>query len=286
MRHRLYFRSFSAWTTLALTLVIACAGPLPVGTADPGTSAAAGTATPGDAQPSPDASAPAATTPGSSAGSPSSIFDPPDPLDVAVVLDTEKMVEALIPVEGGSITATGADGTVYTLDIPADALLVETMIGLTPVTSVTGMPFGTQTHAVQLSPDGLSLFNHVILTIAPTEDIPVAEQVVFGYLEDGKDVILAAPVVDSSDIKINVLHFSGNGVTKGLLALDLPIDGCPAFVTQSIVEMEAHEGYGPRRAGYLASPGEVWAADGHVFRGKARVVLHHEITDMAEHRRA
>ena len=60
--------------------------------------------------------------------------------------------------------------------------------------------------------------NFAILTITPAEEIPIAEQIVFGYQAEGEDLILAAPVVDSSEIKIQVLHFSGNGVTQGLLA--------------------------------------------------------------------
>ncbi len=148
------------------------------------------------------------------------IFETPvDPIQVAVVLDMDKGVEAVIPVEGGTLSATGADGTVYTLEIPADALLNETPIGLIPVTSLSGLPFGNeQTYSVQLSPAGLFFQNPAILTIVPAEEIPLAEQIVFGYQADGKDLILAAPVVDSSEIKIQVQHFSGNGVTKGLLA--------------------------------------------------------------------
>ena len=148
------------------------------------------------------------------------IFETPtNPVDVAVELDTERTVEALIPLEGGSISATGADGTLYTLKIPADALLNETTIGLTPVTSIAGMPFGGEpTYAVQLSPEGLFLYNFATLTITPAEDFPLDEQIVFGYLEDGLDLILAPPVVDSNEIKILVQHFSGNGVTKGFLA--------------------------------------------------------------------
>ena len=141
-----------------------------------------------------------------------------NPIDVAVDMETDNTVEALIPVEGGSISATGADGTIYTLDIPSDALLNETTIGLTPVTNISGMPFGGEkTYAVQLTPEGLFLQNFAILTIKPAVEIPIEEQIFFGYLKDGKDVILAAPVVDSNEIKINVLHFSGNGVTNGLM---------------------------------------------------------------------
>jgi hypothetical protein len=148
------------------------------------------------------------------------IFETPaDPIQVGVELDSGKTVEAVIPVEGGTLSVTGADGTLYTLEIPSDALLNETTIGMTPVTNISGMPFGSeQTYAVQLSPDGLYLQNFAILTITPAEEIPLAEQIVFGYQAEGEDLILAAPVVDSSEIKIQVLHFSGNGVTQGLLA--------------------------------------------------------------------
>ncbi len=148
------------------------------------------------------------------------ILDPSaTPVDLALTLDPARTVEALIPIEGGSVSATGADGTVYTLDIPADALLVETMIGLTPVATVGGLPFGgEQTYAVQLSPDGLFLYDPAVLTIAPAQPIPQGEQLPFGYEADGKDVILSQPVIGSTDIEISVPHFSGNGVTRGLLA--------------------------------------------------------------------
>ncbi len=147
------------------------------------------------------------------------IFEiPTDPIEVAVVLDASKTVEVVVPVEGGTITATGADGTVYTLDIPSDALLTETTVGLTPIASISGMPFGNDSYAVQMSPEGLFFYDSAILTITPAEPIPVDEQIVFGYQGDGSDLIVATPVVDSADIKIQVQHFSGNGVTKGLLA--------------------------------------------------------------------
>jgi hypothetical protein len=144
------------------------------------------------------------------------VFEAGEPVDVTLVLETGNTVEALIPVAGGTITATGADGSVYTLAIPAEALLTATTIGLTPVTSISGMPFGgDQTYAVQLSPEGLFLQDNAILTIKPAEELAVDQQIIFEYLALGKDVILAIPVVDSSEIKINVLHFSGYGATNG-----------------------------------------------------------------------
>ena len=142
------------------------------------------------------------------------------PVDLTVVLDVERAVEQVVPIAGGVVTATGSDGTVYTLEIPPDALPEATTIGLTPVVTAAGLPPGAggprgATYAVQMSPEGLSLLNFATLTIGPAEALAPSEQVAFGYRGDGKDVIAAAVVVDSPEIKIRVLHFSGAGVTNG-----------------------------------------------------------------------
>ena len=156
---------------------------------------------------------------GGSAANYQYIFHPPsDPASAAVTLDESKAVEAVVPLEGGVINATGADGTQYALEIPGDALLNETKIRLVPAT-VSGLPFGgEQTYAAQLEPEGLSFNNFVTLTITPPQEIPLNEQLFFGYQGAGKEVIFAPPVVNSKEIKIQILHFSGYGVTKGLLA--------------------------------------------------------------------
>ncbi len=147
------------------------------------------------------------------------IFHPPsDPASAAVTLDEGQAVEAVIPIEGGKLKATGADGTQYALEIPGDALLNETKIRLIPA-AVSGLPFGgEQTYAAQLEPEGLFFNNFVTLTITPPQEIPLDQQIFFGYQETGKEVIFAPPVVNSKEIKIQILHFSGYGVTKGLLA--------------------------------------------------------------------
>lgn len=147
------------------------------------------------------------------------VFTPPsDPINISVSLNADQSAEAIIPVEGGTLSVTGADGTTYSLSIPPDALLNETAIRMVPVESIAGMPFGTETHAVQLYPEGLTFNNFVTLTITPSAPIPVDQQIMFGYLGDGQDLVLAPPVMDSSEIKIQLLHFSGYGVSKGLLA--------------------------------------------------------------------
>lgn len=164
-------------------------------------------------------------SPAGSAGDYQYIFDTSaEPIAVTVKLDAGKTAQATIPLEGGELSTSGADGTVYTLVVPSDALLVETEISLTPAASVSGMPFGgEQTYAVQLAPEGLFLQNFAVLTINPTQELPVDQQILFGYRGDGENLALAIPVVDSQEIKIQLLHFSGYGVTNGSLADVAPV---------------------------------------------------------------
>lgn len=145
-------------------------------------------------------------------------------ININVALDQAQSVEGVIPLEGGVLTAVGTDGTTYTLEIPGDALLDEIRIVMTPVANVAGLPFGgEQTYAIQLEPEGLSFNNFVTLTINPAQAIPLDQQIFFGYQGDGADIVLAPPVVNSNEIKIQMLHFSGYGVTKGLLADTEPV---------------------------------------------------------------
>ncbi len=148
------------------------------------------------------------------------IFDAPsNPIDLAVSLQNDQRVEEDIPLEGGTLSVSAADGTTFTLEIPSDALTNATRIAMQPVASITGLPFGgEQTYAVQLEPEGLAFNNFVTLTITPPQELPIDQQITFSYKADGKDMALATPVVDAREIKIKLLHFSGYGVTKGLLA--------------------------------------------------------------------
>jgi hypothetical protein len=147
------------------------------------------------------------------------IFEiPTDPVSVTVTLENETQTGALIPAAGGSLSVTGADGTLFRLDIPASALATDTYVSMIPVSKVDGMPFGSFMDAVQLEPDGLQLNDFAILTITPPQPLPVDQQIFFGYQGLGKNLTLVPPVLDSQEIKLQLLHFSGYGVSRGLLA--------------------------------------------------------------------
>lgn len=143
---------------------------------------------------------------------------PTDPVKVTTTLDSATQAEATISTTGGTLTATGPDGTVYQLDIPADALVSDTLIRMTPVNQIEGMPFGSAQFAVQFEPEGLQLYKNAILTITPSQEIPPDQQIMFGYQKLGENLALLPPVVASAEIKIIIMHFSGAGVSKGFLA--------------------------------------------------------------------
>src|SRR5690242_19544862 len=53
-----------------------------------------------------------------------------------VKVDEGRAVKKILDDTGGVVTATGADATIYTLTIPAGALMEETEIGLYPISSL------------------------------------------------------------------------------------------------------------------------------------------------------
>jgi hypothetical protein len=110
------------------------------------------------------------------------VFDiPNDPISVKPILESETQAEGVFSTSGGSLTATALDGTVYQLDTPAGALATDTLIRMTPVRQIEGMPFGSEQFAVQFGPEGLQLYANAMLTITPSREIPVDQQIFFGY---------------------------------------------------------------------------------------------------------
>ena len=173
---------------------------------------------------------------------------PANPLNLTLHLDEAQTASALIPAKGGELSATGADGTVYTLNIPAGALLTDTEISMTPISSLDGLSFsGGLGGAVQFEPDGLFFYQDVTLTITPAQAIPVERQIVFGFDGDGKNASLAIPVVDSKDIQIRLQHFSGAGVGNGLSAEKAGIYSRMADRVEARINNELSQKFGEER---------------------------------------
>ncbi len=221
-------RKFAVPLFLLLTLLLACtpapAAPEPAPTAPPAAAGESPTPAP-ETTAEPTAEPTAAPEPAAGGIEAPWIFEPAaDPILLAVTLDEAAAVEALIPLDGGTLTAVGADGSRYTLEIPADALLSETTIRMTPLQSFDGLPWGDSTGAaVQLEPAGLAFYNFATLTIEPAQTIPLDQQIFFNYAGEAGSVGLPLPVVDTEAIQMHLLHFSGYGVSKGLLADTEPV---------------------------------------------------------------
>jgi hypothetical protein len=152
---------------------------------------------------------------GNSAGTNATVLTP-HPKSVSVTLDDSKAATAMMPVTGGTLTATGADGSVFTLTIPDKALGGPEKVTMTPLNAVNGLPFsGGLVAGVQLEPDGLQLFRMATLTIKPKKDVPIAKQVAVSYHGSG-DNLYMLPLDPTAGISMHILHFSGYGVASGI----------------------------------------------------------------------
>lgn len=148
-------------------------------------------------------------------GSRSSSPPPPDripavasPQDASVTFDAERAVSAAIPVEGGALSVTARDGTVYTLTVPPESLVQGVQVTMTPLASLTGVDMtGTGWRGVRLEPEGLHLLAPATLRIAP----PGGERVSalgFSAHGDGRDFHRQPLVVDPARLELRLFHFS------------------------------------------------------------------------------
>ena len=149
----------------------------------------------------------------------------PNPLDVDSTLQTDQAASRSInPHVDDSLTATAVDGTTYTLEIPAGALLGPETITMTPVAGVSGLPLSGGLRAgVQIEPHGLMLQRPAQLTIDSPDAGPLSAQTAFLFHEGGADfhqypVALPEPGDDANTIRLSLSHFSTPGVGSGTSA--------------------------------------------------------------------
>lgn len=146
----------------------------------------------------------------------------PDPLSVSPDPDEARAVTVTaMPHEDTVATATGADGTTYTLTIPAGALVGVEQVTLTPLAGLDGLPLsGGLAAGVELRPHGLQLMKPGTLTIDSPDLGPLAAQTPFYYYGAGEDLHLHPPLMpepgdDADTIRLPILHFSTPGVGLG-----------------------------------------------------------------------
>jgi hypothetical protein len=130
--------------------------------------------------------------------------------------DASRAVTQTITTDGGTISATGADGTVYTLTLQKDSLELDQAITLTPLSAADGLPGGHALAAgVQLDPQGLQLVKPATLTIKLATPIPVASQLSFASDDSGSDFHLYPQTYDPSTIAMEIDHFTEYGAFAG-----------------------------------------------------------------------
>ena len=141
---------------------------------------------------------------------------PAKPVDVKVQLDKKQTSSATIHRSGGNVSLKTSDGSTFTLEVPPSAVEGDTNVTMTAVKSIDGAPLDNNSPAaVQLEPSGLFFKEMATLTIIPGKEIPLKQQVAFGYEGDGKDYKLALVDPKSKEVKIKLMRFSGAGVGSG-----------------------------------------------------------------------
>lgn len=134
----------------------------------------------------------------------------PNPLDVEIELGGVSDSQS-IGSDGGSLTVTTAGGVTFQLVVPANALVFDTMMTMTPI-QISGWAAQPENFAaVQLEPSGLEFLDPAILTIQVPEPVEIAATGSVGYDGDGLDLrpVLADSL--SGIPTIPITHFSGYG---------------------------------------------------------------------------
>jgi hypothetical protein len=131
--------------------------------------------------------------------------------EVTPVLEPLNAISDDVGAAGGTVSATGSDGTRFDLTIPAGSLAATTTITMVPVASLGGLPGGEHALAVQLSPDGLTFTVPATLRVTPAQPVSSPVGIVYG---GSGDKLTVKPVTQSGgSLLIEVRHFSGAGAT-------------------------------------------------------------------------
>ncbi len=131
----------------------------------------------------------------------------PAPLHVTAALDEGRAVSRLMPASGGTIEATAADGTRFVLTVPPLALLEETTITMTPVSTLDFSVPDTDMAGVRLEPEGLRFYDWATLEVFPADgDVARPALAYSANLGDGFHGRPLEPLGDRLVVK--VLHFT------------------------------------------------------------------------------
>lgn len=141
------------------------------------------------------------------------VMPKPKPASVTPQADAGRAASAPIGRGGGTVTATGADGTTYTLTLPAGALLDPATITVTPVASIANLPAGaTAARAVQIEPAGRRLLKPATLTIGGTAPPPAKTLTGFGFQPGGAQFHLVPASLEGQSATLRIFELQGHGI--------------------------------------------------------------------------
>ena len=146
---------------------------------------------------------------------------PAHPIDAKIKVDETKKVTVLIKAkEGGELELTNTRGDNFKLTIPAEALLLDTEISLSEISTFENsvLNFSQTPSGVEISPDGLALFKVATLTITPKIKISPKELAAFTSNASGMDVHFANINSNGATgpIELSLLHFSNYSIYSSL----------------------------------------------------------------------
>jgi hypothetical protein len=134
---------------------------------------------------------------------------PPNPMSVSYTFEESNSARQLVATSGGSLSAAASDGTAYTLAIPADTLLADTEIVMTPIAGMQGFDLsGGQLAGVRLEPEGLRFHDFVTLTVTPASGSAAVPAAGFGSSGGGDEFHHHPLVLDPTVLSLELLHFS------------------------------------------------------------------------------
>jgi hypothetical protein len=150
-------------------------------------------------------------------GSPSDEPEAASPLR----LEAASSVTQTVGPAGGTLTTTSANGTVYTLSVPARALRTAASITLAPIAEIDDLPAGVSlAGGAHLTPEGQTFDVPVTLTVAlPTP--PPNAPVPFTYAGQLSERRLYPAVLNDRMLTFEIVHFSGYAALLALPDIDL-----------------------------------------------------------------
>jgi hypothetical protein len=171
-------------------------------------------------------------------GAPDIFQKPANPITVTPLLDSSHSIQALISsAKGGTLTATGADGSIFTLTIPPNDLLSDEVITMTPIVSIGDIPLsGGFAAGIDLQPQGLRLLVPATLTITSPATAAPGQQWGFSYSGSGADFHIY-PLNLGATITMNILHFTGFGWGMAP-SLGSTLEAAIALQTEARVEQQ------------------------------------------------